>query len=151
MIMIRAISIILFSIVLLSSCENPSEENLRLRKENKELEVQNFKLSRKNRSLVAQNSNLDRSLQEKRIYLSGKKPKYIITIRIKQSSFTLDLGEHLKNSWNAFEINLETSRECYNRVKIGDKLSNKFKSGSFWINRDIEHLEMTIKDKRIVP
>lgn len=150
MTMIRVISILLFSIFLYS-CEDPGKENIRLKKENKKLELQNFKLSRKNRSLVAQNACLDRSLHEKRIYLDGKKPKYLITIRVKQSSFTLDIGEHIKNSWNAFEITLETSRECYNRVKIGEKLNRKFKTGSFWINGDIEHLEMIVKDKKTVP
>lgn len=150
MTMIRVISILLFPIFLYS-CEDPREENIKLRKENKELELQNFSLSRKNRSLVAQNAYLDRSLHEKRIYLDGKKPKYLITIKVKQSSFTLDIGEYIKNSWDAFEITLETSREFYNGVKIGEKLNRKFKAGSFWINGDIEHLEMTIKNKKIVP
>jgi hypothetical protein len=131
------ISIFLFSIFLYS-CEDLGKENIKLRKENKELELQNFNLSRKNRSLVAQNACLDRSLHEKRIYLDGEKPKYLITLKVKQSFSTLE---------HTFEITLETSRECYNRVKIGEK----FKTGSsFWINGDIEHLEILVKDKKIV-
>jgi hypothetical protein len=142
--MIRAISIILFLLFLLG-CENPSDENIKLRKENRELELKNFSLFRKNRSLVAQNVRLDRSLKEKGIYLEGKEPKYLITLGIKQ----LDLGKHIKNSLNYFEITLETSREFYIMVNIGDRLNKKVESGSFWVNGDIEHLEIIVKNKKV--
>lgn len=147
--MIRVISFLLFSLIFFS-CEDSSEKNLRLKKENKELEIKNFSLSRKNRSLEAQNLTLEKNLNEKKIYLEGETPKYLITLKIIQPSIALNIREHVKNSLNSFEITIETTREFYNRVKIGDKLNKKFKSESFWINGNVEHLVIKIKDKKVV-
>lgn len=147
---IRVISNFLLSIVFLSSCENLGKENIRYRKENKELEVQNINLSRKNKSLNVQNAELDRKLQEKKIYLGGKKPIYLIILRIEYVSFTLDKKKYIKNSLESFEITLETSKEFYNSINIGDQLDRGFNPGSFWIEGDFDKINIIVKSKKMI-
>ena len=45
--------------------------------------------------------------------------KYVVTFCIKQTHFTLDLEEHLKDSMNEITIEIPVDKEYYDSVSIG--------------------------------
>lgn len=91
-----------------------------------------------------------RDLQvQKSAYETGREIKYIVKFRIKQSTFTLDIGEHIKNGMNAIELELPVSKSFYDRVSVGTEISKSFKMGSLLFNGDFSNLHMTVTGKRI--
>ena len=86
---------------------------------------------------------------EKRALSNGYEPSYILTLEIKQSTFTLDIGEHIKNSINAISIQIPVSKKFYNSVSVGTRISDEFKYGSLVFNGDFSELRVTVKDKQI--
>lgn len=91
-----------------------------------------------------------RDLQvQKSAYETGREIKYIVKFRIKQSTFTLDIGEHIKNGMNAIELELPVSKSFYDKVSVGTEISKSFKMGSLLFNGDFSNLHMTVTGKRI--
>lgn len=86
---------------------------------------------------------------QKSAYETGREIKYIVKFRIKQSTFTLDVGEHIKNGMNAIELELPVNKSFYDKVSIGTEISNSFKMGSLLFNGDFSNLHMTVTGKRI--
>ena len=86
---------------------------------------------------------------EKRALSNGYEPSYILTLEIKQSTFTLDIGEHIKNSINAISMQIPVSKKFYNSVSVGTRISDEFKYGSLVFNGDFSELRVTVKDKQI--
>ena len=86
---------------------------------------------------------------EKRALSNGYEPSYILTLEIKQTTYTLDIGEHIKNSINAISMQIPVSKKFYNSVKIGTRISDDFKYGSLVFNGDFSELRVTVKDKQI--
>ena len=52
--------------------------------------------------------------------------KYVITFNIKQTHFTLDIGEHLKDSMNDISIEIPVDKEYYDNVEVGDVIDDSF-------------------------
>ena len=86
---------------------------------------------------------------QKSAYETGREIKYIVKFRIKQSTFTIDIGEHIKNGMNAIELELPVNKSFYDKVSIGTEISNSFKMGSLLCNGDFSNLHMTVTGKRI--
>lgn len=86
---------------------------------------------------------------QKSAYETGREIKYIVKFRIKQSTFTLDIGEHIKNGMNAIELELPVNKPFYDKVSVGTEISNSFKMGSLLFNGDFSNLHMTVTGKRI--
>ena len=86
---------------------------------------------------------------EKRALSNGYEPSYILTLEIKQTTYTLDIGEHIKNSINAISMQIPVSKKFYNSVSVGTRISNDFKYGSLVFNGDFSELRVTVKDKQI--
>jgi len=74
---------------------------------------------------------------------------YLITLEIRQSTFSLDIGQNIKNRINSIEFTIPVSKEFYASVDIGTKLNNTFKWGSFVFDGDFSKLNVTIKNKRM--
>lgn len=75
--------------------------------------------------------------------------EYLVTLEIYTSTFTLNPLKHLKNHLNAVEITLPTTKDFYENVKEGQKLSEGFKCGSFFISGSISDLVVKIKKKEV--
>ena len=80
---------------------------------------------------------------------NGYEPSYILTLEIKQATYTLNIGEHIKNSINAISLQIPVSKKFYNSVSVGTRISNDFKYGSLVFNGDFSELRVTVKDKQI--
>lgn len=79
----------------------------------------------------------------------ASEPYYLVTLKIKQSTFTLDIGEHIKNKMNAVEITIAVDKRFYNSVKVGQDISKSFKTGSLLFNGDFSKLKVTVVKKQI--
>lgn len=86
---------------------------------------------------------------QKSAYETGREIKYIVKFKVKQSTFTLDIGEHIKNGMNAIELELPVSKSFYDKVSVGTEISSSFKMGSLLLNGDFSNLHMTVTGKRI--
>lgn len=75
---------------------------------------------------------------------------YAVKLSIKQSHFTLDFGQHIKDSMNEVIIDIPVSKQFYDKVNKGDVLDNSFRMGSFLMNGSIGSWNITITDKYIV-
>ena len=75
--------------------------------------------------------------------------RYFVVLKIEQTHFTLDLGEHLKDSLNALEIPFPVDKEFYDSVEKGSIIDDSFRNGSFWIKGSIGNWEISVIDKYI--
>jgi len=94
-------------------------------------------------------SSLNTKLKELRIYDSGRTPRYILKIHLKQSHFSLDISKHIKDAINAIDFELPVDKDFYNSVSVGTRIVDEFRTGSFILYGSIGDWEITVKDKEI--
>ena len=75
--------------------------------------------------------------------------KYVITFNIKQTHFTLDLGEHLKDTMNDISIEIPVDKEYYDNVEVGDVIDDSFRMGSFIWKGSFGNWKITVESKDI--
>lgn len=73
--------------------------------------------------------------------------KYIVTFNIKQSHFTLDIGQHLKDEMNDISIQIPVDKEYYDSVEVGDVIADDFRMGSFIFKGSFGNWDITVEDK----
>lgn len=82
-------------------------------------------------------------------YHSGRDVIYIVRFEIKQSTMTLDIMEHMKNDMNAVQIEIPVTKEFYNKVYVGQDISNTTKMGSLVMDGDFSTLHVRVINKRL--
>lgn len=75
---------------------------------------------------------------------------YVVELEFKQTSFTLDIGQHIKNNMNKLSINIPVIKEFYDAVNVGDEINKSFKIGSLIFDGDFERGKVVVKNKRII-
>ena len=75
--------------------------------------------------------------------------KYVITFNIKQSHFSLDLGEHLKDAMNDISIEIPVDKEYYDSVEVGDVIDDSFRMGSFIWKGSFGNWKVIVESKDI--
>ena len=139
-------------VITLTACYT-DEDKAKLQAECKALTQQKANLqstiSRMNDNISTLNIQIHDLRLQKNSLETGREIKYIVKFRIKQSTFTLDIGEHIKNGMNAIELELPVSKSFYDRVSVGTEISKSFKMGSLLFNGDFSNLHMTVTGKRI--
>lgn len=75
--------------------------------------------------------------------------KYVITFNIKQTHFTLDIGEHLKDAMNDISIEIPVDKEYYDSVEVGDTIDDSFRVGSFIWKGSFGNWKVTVESKDI--
>lgn len=78
-----------------------------------------------------------------------KNKRYIMTLKIKQSHFSLNVKDHVKDSMNAIELDIAVDKEYYDSYKEGDEILSEFRSGSFVTSGKLGSWKVTLKDKRV--
>lgn len=147
-----AIALYAMLAVVLSGCESKQDvqsdiERLKNERTTLQTEVQN--LSSLKSSKQNEIASLNEKLKELNIYKSGKTPKYILKIHLKQSHFSLDIGKHMKDAMNAIDFELPVDKDFYNSVTVGTKIVDNFRSGSFILYGSIGDWDMSIKGKEV--
>ena len=75
--------------------------------------------------------------------------KYVVTFRIKQTHFTLNIGEHIKDAMNEITIEIPVDREYYDSVSVGSTVSDDFRIGSLIMHGSFGNWEITVDKKEI--
>ena len=139
---------IILSIVLvitLSACMSEGEyleadiQNLREQKNNLASEID---------ALETEKTQLQQEIVD--IKVENGTAKYVLTINIKQTHFTLDLSQHLKDSMNDISIQIPVDKEYYDSVDVGDVLDDSFRMGSFIFKGSWGNWKVTVQDKTIM-
>ena len=73
--------------------------------------------------------------------------KYVITFNIKQTHFTLDIGEHLKDAMNDISIEIPVDKEYYDSVEVGDTIDDSFRVGSFIWKGSFGNWKVTVESR----
>lgn len=141
----KRIVILFMTALVLVSCSTV-EDKLQLTRECQNLMERNDKLRSEMKTLQA---NVTSLYQEKTALMSNKEPKYIVKFEIKQGTFTLDIGEHIKNQINAIEVEIPVSKDFYYSLSLNQDLTDNFKYGSLIFNGDFSKLHMRVINKRI--
>lgn len=80
-------------------------------------------------------------------FADGNKKRYILTLEIKQSHFTLNLMTHAKDKWNAVKLQIPVDKEFYDSVREGEKISETFRTASFILNGSFGDMNVTVLKK----
>lgn len=72
---------------------------------------------------------------------------YMVQIDIRNSSFSLDIGKHIRNAMNAVQMNIPVDKEFYDAVKEGQELKSGFKTASFVMKGSISSVKVTCAKK----
>lgn len=91
------------------------------------------------------------ALEEKvtELKVDAGEAKYIVTFKIKQSHFTLDISEHIKDAMNDITIQVPVDKEFYESVEIGDEIDDSFRFGSLIMKGSFGSWKVTVDDKEI--
>lgn len=104
--------------------------------------------------LSAEKTQLESSIAELKEMETAEKIRtgtetYVVKINIKQTHFTLDIEQHLKDAMNDVDITVPVSKEFYDSVSVGTVLDDSFRMGSFIWKGSVGNWEITISDKYI--
>lgn len=94
-------------------------------------------------------TDLNEKLKELNIYKSGKTPKYILKINLRQSHFSLSITKHLKDAMNAIDFELPVDKDFYNSVSVGTQIVDNFRTGSLLLHGSIGNWNMRVSGKEI--
>lgn len=75
--------------------------------------------------------------------------KYIITFNIRQTHFTLDLSQHMKDAMNDISIQIPVDKEYYDNVNVGDVIDDSFRMGSLVFAGSFGNWKVTVENKEI--
>lgn len=152
----KNVLLVLFASVLLFSCENEKDvqsdiDKLRETRTTLSKEVREYssQVSSMKQSTISLNKQITDKSKELLILKEGRQPRYILSLRLKQSRFSLDLGKHAKDAMNAIEFDLPVDKQLYDQVRVGTELVDDFRSGSFIMNGSFSSWKIKVKNKRI--
>ena len=137
----KKLPLILLSAFLLIGCSKEDSDNKTIFQQEEKISILNSEISElENTKLSLESSVIE---EEERLDLV----EYFVTIKIKQSHVSLDIGKHLKDEMNSIEIQVPVSEEFYNQVNIGDILNNDFRAGSFLTSGSYGKWDISIVNK----
>ena len=138
--------------VIFTACYT-DDDKVRLQEECKALVQQKENLqstvSRLNDNVSYLSSQVRDLQTQKSAYETGREIKYIVKFQIKQGTFTLDIFEHIKNEMNSIEIEIPVNKAFYDRLSVGQDITDSFKWGSLVFNGDFSTLHMRVTGKRM--
>ena len=111
-------------------------------------EKENYKIKEETNQLIDQKSELEQSI--KSLEEANDKERYVITLQIKQTHFSLDISEHMKDEANKTKIQIPVDKAFYDKIDEGDVLNDSFRSGSFWFKGSVGSWEIKVTDKKIL-
>lgn len=145
--------IVLALVAILSASCYTSEDQKVLQQECKSLTIERQLLQGQISSLRDRVNSLDTQVHDLNIQKSslqtGREIKYIVKFKIKQGTFTLDLLEHAKNEMNSIEVEIPVNKDYYNRLSVGQDITDSFKWGSLVVDGDFSTLHMKVIGKRM--
>lgn len=75
-------------------------------------------------------------------------PERFITVKLKQSRFSLNLLSHAKDAMNSMVFKLPVSERFYREVRVGDDLAeDKFRWGSLLVDGSVGNWNIIVTSK----
>ena len=128
-----------------------AERNNRLMRERNQIESEINANKNVNNRLKQQYDALNNQINRNKLALDVSKNIYIVKIKIHQTTYTLDIGEHIKNKINDIMFEIPVDKSYYDRCSIGQVVSDPgLKVGSLVFDGDFSKLKITIIGKRTV-
>lgn len=75
--------------------------------------------------------------------------KYVVTFNIRQSHFSLDITQHIKDEMNDISIQIPVDKEYYDSINIGDTIADDFRMGSLIMKGSFGNWNVTVENKEI--
>lgn len=71
-------------------------------------------------------------------------PFYVLTLRSRKTSYSLNPFDHIKDSVNSLEFKIAVDKRIYDKVKVGENLGSSFAVGGTpgSINIEVTHKEV---------
>lgn len=142
----------------LTSCQNACDVKDDINQLKNERDYVNLQLSNKRTTLQAlelKHGNINaklRAIDSLALYneqLKLGKTRYVITFEGKQSHFSLDISEHVKDEMNAFTFEIPVDAVYYRSVNIGDNIVDEFRTGSLFMKSSFGDMKLKVIGKRI--
>lgn len=86
-------------------------------------------------------------VEETTVSANATRTVYMIQIDIRNSSFSLDIGKHIRNAMNAVQMDIPVDKEFYDAVKEGQELKSGFKTASFVMKGSISSIKISCVKK----
>ena len=144
----RKICAILLAMLLCGSIAGCATKEEQLTADVAKLESQVLKLQTEISALEAEKHALEESITD--VKVENGTAKYVLTINVKQSHFTLDIGQHLKDSMNDISIQIPVDKEYFDSVNVGDVIDDSFRMGSLIFKGSFGSWDITVEDKEIL-
>lgn len=74
---------------------------------------------------------------------------YVVVFEIRQSTVTLDFGEHVKNKMNAAHLVVAVDKRYYDNVNVGDQMLSEMKMGSLIMDGDVSNIKCKVVGKYV--
>lgn len=142
----KLIKIIIVTVLFLCNSCHSIQDKIQLENEYNELLAQKHKIENTISNL---NKDLKELHYERKALYNNREPIYIVKFQIKQLTYTLDIGEHIKNEINTISIEIPVCKEYYDQLNINQEITSKFKWGSLVMNGDFSKLRIRVVNKRI--
>ena len=127
------------------------ERNDRLMNERNQLELEVNCNRNINEQLKHQYKALVEQINKDKFALSASNTIYIVKIKIHQTTYTLSIGEYIKNKINDVEFEIPVDKAYYDKCYVGQSVSDPgLKIGSLIMDGDFSKLKITIVNKRTV-
>ena len=134
-----------FLMLALTSCSS-TEEVLSAEVEKLQEDVNHLKIDISR--LEAERQRLATEVTDAKIEVG--EAKYVLTLHIKQTHFSLDLTEHLKDAMNDIYLQIPVDKEYYDSIDVGTVIDNSFRVGSFIWKGSFGSWRITVYDKEIM-
>jgi len=97
-------------------------------------------------------SNEINEIKKKEIQIAEDKGLvyYIVTFEARQTHFSLDISEHLKDAANAYTFQVPVDKTFYDSVSIGQEYTREFRAGSMLLKGTLGSNKITIVGKEKV-
>lgn len=142
----RAITIIMILCICASLVGCTTEEEV-LNSNIADLQIKVSELKAEIFNLITERNALINEITN--IKIENGTAKYIVTFNIKQSHFTLDISQHLKDEFNDISIQIPVDKEFYDSVEVGDTIADNFRMGSLIFKGSFGNWNVTVEGKNI--
>lgn len=75
--------------------------------------------------------------------------RYVLTLNISQSHFTLDITQHMKDAMNDIDMQIPVDKAFFDSVKEGQLLKNDFRMGSLLLRGSFGNWEVKVVKKEV--
>lgn len=136
----RIVSIILLAVLVIFALSVCAQDEAFLEERCEQLRAEIAALKEEKASI---NSEISKAKEENGTAV------YVVTFRIKQSHFTLDIGEHIKDSMNEITFEVAVDKEYYDSVSVGETINNDFRVGSLIMHGSFGNWKVTVDNKEV--